>query len=79
MRHMLIIGPRKSSTSCGLRIAAHYPNSRTALPVRELDGYVIDVSQAIDDVDCPICRAQLGLDPIIHRPKSAEALANDCP
>lgn len=64
MRHMLIIGPRKVLTSCGIRICAHYPQSGKALPARD-SAEPIDVSLSMDAVDCPRCLASVGLRPAL--------------
>ena len=59
MRHMLVIGPRKVITSCGIRIDAFYPMSGTALPARNKPEIKVALAH-VDGVDCPTCLARVG-------------------
>lgn len=55
--HHLVIGPRKVTTSCGIRVSAYYPNSQTGMPSK--DGPNIRCCESPDFhkviVTCPRC------------------------
>jgi hypothetical protein len=76
MRHMLIINQRSAKLACGPAIEAWFPMTSQALDPSGIGK--INVTLRPENVTCGRCVAHMAYD-APTAPKSAEALANDCP